>query len=199
MKIFKGKNQTLGRKRFASESTSRHVEASKLPMILISSCCVLLLAACELVDSKMEDPKACDNAAASSIVLEGSWIISGSGLRSGCREERYNGDFVLGPSKKIIVSSAGTSGDAGVATDSGKAAGKRQFTGGEGTAAGSFMFVGESEGNCVTFTTEEDAQGGKVSYSFKGRAEGTHTVSGTFEGSGPEGCTAAGQFSVTIK
>ncbi len=65
-----------------------------------------------------------------------------------------------------------------------------------------FSLTGQVQGNCVTFQTQESTTEGTLSYSFTGsmqKDDGERTISGSFNGSGPAGCTAAGDFTVTIR
>ena len=65
-----------------------------------------------------------------------------------------------------------------------------------------FSLEGQAQGTCATFTTREETQLGIIIYDFVGTISdpgSERQIVGTFTGSGPAGCTVAGEFKVTIR
>jgi hypothetical protein len=120
--------------------------------------------------------------------LAGSWVVVGSGTRSGCSDARYEGAFTLGPSKPIAV--AVKAADAG----SGNLSDLEAVSPPPG-----FAFDGAAQSSCVNFTTSETANGHTTVYTFSGTLQGANVVTGTLSGTGPGTCVVTGSFSVSAQ
>jgi hypothetical protein len=61
-----------------------------------------------------------------------------------------------------------------------------------------FELEGSVQGTCVSFTTKETTSQGVISYTFTGTVTEAGVIKGSFVGSSPGGCSAAGKFEVEI-
>lgn len=115
--------------------------------------------------------------------VSGSWSIEGRGTRSGCDDERLDGEITL-RTGVFVVEMDETSG---------------QITMGETITVpgGSFTVSGTVDGTCVDFTAYETGSAGDFDFDFDGTVE-NNRISGDFTGSGPAGCYTTGTFEVDL-
>lgn len=132
----------------------------------------------------------CSSASSVSQVA-GEWTIQGFGSRSKCLDndqQRYGGDFVLGPSLPLAVDQTVSATQATVHA--------LNLT----TSLGSdFSFYGSVQGSCVNFETEEQSEGESIRYTFKGQATSATRIEGSFSGTGPDSCRSSGDFTVIVR
>ncbi len=138
----------------------------------------MLVAGClsELFDSIPEVP--CTSVEGANDV-RGQWRIVGSGLRRGCSDPLYDGNFRFqsGSGFGIAQAEDGTlSASPGI----------------EG-----FSATGRVEGSCVSLATTERTEAGDVTLRFTGTAR-DRQVSGELTGQGPEGCQITGFFETSL-
>jgi hypothetical protein len=123
--------------------------------------------------------------------VAGDWTIEGYGSRTKCLEadeQRYSGDFVLGPSLPLNIEQKPSSTQTTVHS--------LALT----TSLGSdFSFHGSVQGSCVNFETEEQTDDGLIRYTFTGQAEGSTRIEGKFSGTGPGSCRSSGDFTILIR
>ena len=121
------------------------------------------------------------------VEVDGTWSLSGRGSRSDCQDEVYEGEFVLGSNRQLVIAQAVDPLGPDTLTLAQPIS----------PAQGTFTLTGEVELSQVTFSTLEDTGTDRFSFRFFGGTTGSR-ISGTFEGSGPQTCTSAGTFEVFV-
>ncbi|MCA9563616.1 MAG: hypothetical protein KC561_09010 [Myxococcales bacterium] len=117
--------------------------------------------------------------------LNGSWVISGNGSRSGCSDDRLNGEFRMSSSTLDVVVDGTGAGALQLAEP-------MSIPGGQFTLSGDLVYSG-----CLEFVTRETSNAGTIEYRFRAINSG-YGLEGSFTGSGPSNCDSTGDFSVSI-
>jgi hypothetical protein len=123
--------------------------------------------------------------------MAGNWVLRGSGSRSSCLDESYDGSFTIGTSQALRVLQ--TPGPAESDSDVIGLAGPILYPG------GSFDLDGTVRGVCADFSTTEEGPSGRIVYRFSGTAADSGVIRGSFSGDGPSQCATTGTFSVVIQ
>jgi len=148
------------------------------------------LVACEPPGmSDLEPVDAC-RVSEGSVDLGGSWTLRGSGSRSGCRDDSYDGKFTLGTSVALRVVQDDENG-----SDAENIALAQPIL----FPGGSFDLNGSVSGICVDFSSIENGPQGEIVYRFSGTAADMGVIRGSFTGDGPRGCTTSGTFSASVR
>ncbi len=131
----------------------------------------------DLFDSIPERP--CASAGSASDV-RGQWRIVGSGIRRGCSDALYEGNFRFQGGTGFGIAQA----------EDGTLSASEDIEG--------FSVSGRVEGSCVSLETTERTAAGDVLLRFSGTAQGRQ-VSGELTGQGPAGCQITGYFESAIE
>lgn len=179
---------------------------SKLRLALVA-----LMLGCSPIDldcGDHESPADCDQPE-SGAALQGTWLLTAHGSRSGCKDRRLEGALEIETAVPFhVVSDAQpTQGEAtgpqpDDETDAFVARIERaNFTLEPGEHVPQALRVsGHVTGSCVFFELEETlADGDRLSYRFTGTISSRSVARGQFEGRGPESCTSRGDFVLRIE
>ncbi len=130
------------------------------------------------------DPLSEDDEAPFDAWLAGEWVIAGSGQLEHCADGRFDDRSFDLHSLPLEVNHDPVTGALSLA---------------QPPRVGSLeVFVGQVRGDHVTFETHEATDDGPIRLVFEGRAISNVTVEGTFDGTGPAGCTSSGRFRVHV-
>jgi hypothetical protein len=113
----------------------------------------------------------------------GSWVITGSGTRSHCRDAIYDGSFSLRSTESIPVE---------------QEAGVLRLANPNELPDVDLSLAGTVSGCAVSLEIKERFEAGSLVYTFQGQLTELGDVSGSFTGEGPSGCTSKGTFRVAI-
>ena len=150
---------------------------------IIIACCLGFIA-CELLEPGpfVEEPidPMCEVDLAR---VDGTWTITGTGERSGCRDSTLNAPFFELRSQGLPIIQAES---------------HLELTGENLPTA--FVFSnGMVMGRCVTFRTNENTDLGTIEYVWSGVvSEDGRTIVGQFTGTGPEDCQSRGNFQIPL-
>ena len=115
--------------------------------------------------------------------LNGIWEISGTGKRSECREEFLNTEKFTISSLELPLSYDEVTGE---------------LTLGANNFGANFEVKSAVvDRACVTFTTVERVGDQTIEYRWKANAKSGLYMEGDFTGTGPSGCAASGDFSMS--
>lgn len=122
--------------------------------------------------------------------VTGDWLLTATGSREACGNDRLNGELSLRTEAPFRVTAES------VTTPEMHS---RLYL---SEPPPGVSFAGEVTGGCVHFRIRE--QGPEAAnYAFEGRMEDRHVarkkLAGTFSGNGPDGCRSRGDFGVRIR
>ncbi len=112
--------------------------------------------------------------------MTGIWVLAGSGSRINCADKALN-------TTHFDLSSAALK-----LTASEDSFGNIQF--GLAQSIDGFVLEGALDCDAVSFTTTEIFRGDTLSYQWQGEGMGQTLITGTFTGTGPDGCESEGEF-----
>ena len=120
--------------------------------------------------------------------MSGNWTIGGRGVRSKCKDSRFDGTFKMGPSNTLNV----------------KYDKDKKLT--YGSLDSDFNLRGQHSGSSINFQTKEFAENPFkndekifINLNYQGDLVTTTRVEGDFTGSGPEDCQLRGSFFVDME
>lgn len=137
--------------------------------------------ACE--PSNFQDDRPSPACSTGTAAVAGTWELSGAGARTDCDDPLLDADDVRIRSLGLTWLQNGED----LELDPNPSFGP------------DFEWIdGMVEGSCVRFTTQESlGNGDRLRFRFDGELVDSDTISGTFEGTGPEGCRTEGNFEAT--
>ncbi len=118
--------------------------------------------------------------------LAGTWLLTGSGVRTGCSDSRFEGDFRIEASVGLVIAQQDNDPNADTLTLI--SPNDPAFT----------FFNAFVDGTCVELHIPETTSEGDLAFLFTGDAVDDGRVSGEFEGTGPQDRVSTGTFDVTV-
>lgn len=108
--------------------------------------------------------------------VAGTWVLSGTGSRSGCENDKLDTDRFDLSSAGIAVAQNGDTLQLAEASET-------------------FELFGTVAGSCLEFTTVEAVENDSIRYAWSARVTtDARRAQGSFSGSGPENCISSGTF-----
>ncbi len=116
---------------------------------------------------------------------QGTWVLTGSGQRSECSDEKFDTPTLKISSRPMRVRQ------------------REHFISldpqGASTSGTNFTLDGVVGDKCVRFHTMETTDGLGLNFDFPGRFAASKTISGHFTGAGPDSCVSTGDFTVRLE
>ncbi len=118
--------------------------------------------------------------------VAGRWLLTGEGRLTACEDPAFDTDALRLDGVPLDVAQAG---------------GTLSVPSAPPTPGGQFALrEGSVTGNRVRFVTDERLpDGDRIVFIYTGIADSLGRIAGSFEGAGPRGCAAAGDFVVEIR